>query len=195
MKHLKMLGLAVVVAVGLNAFLGAGSASATTILCKTATSPCTEDWPVGTRFDFSLEGIGVWEDPFKIKFQECTSATFRAVNTNTAGAAVSMAVETVHWGNPESTCTRSTLVLALGEMKVEWTSGTNGTLKDVGTRWTVGECTYGFSEWTTLGTIKGGSPATVEINTTVPPVSGSCAVKYHWTAKFVISPSPLYIES
>jgi hypothetical protein len=195
MKHLKMFGLAVVAAMVLTAFLGAGSASGTT-LCKTATSPCSEFWLLGTKFDFSLQGTGLWEDPFKIKFQECTSATFRAVNTNTVGASVGMKVETVHWGNPESTCTRTTEVLALGEMKVEWISGTaNGTLKDIGTQWTVGECTYGFPEWTTLGTIKGGSSPTVEIETTVPPIKGSCTTKYKWTAKFGIFPNPLYIES
>jgi hypothetical protein len=195
MKHLKMLGLAAVAAMALTAFLGAGSASAT-VLCKTATNPCSETWPLGTPFDFSLEGTGVWEDPFNIKFQECTSATFRTQPTSKIGAAIGMKVETIHWGNPESTCSRETLVLILGEMKVEWISGTtNGTLKDTGTRWTVGECTYGFTEANTLGTIKGGKPATIEINATVLPITGSCTVKYRWTAKFVISPSPLYIES
>jgi hypothetical protein len=107
-----------------------------------------------------------------------------------------MKVETIHWGNPESTCTRETLVLVLGEMNVEWISGTsNGTLKDTGSRWTVGACTYGFTEGNLLGTIKGGSPATIEINATVLPITGSCTVKYRWTAKFAISPSPLYIEN
>jgi hypothetical protein len=195
MKHLKMLSLAVVAAMAMSALLGASSASATT-LCKTATSPCSEFWPLGTKFDFSLQGTGLWEDPFKIKWQECTSATFRTVNTTTVAAAVSMKVETIHWGNPESTCTRTTDLLNWGEMKVEWISGTvNGTLKDVGTQWAVGECTYGFNEWTTLGTISGGSSPTVEINTTVPPIKGTCTTKYKWTAKLAISPNPLYVES
>lgn len=195
MKHLKMLGFAAVAAFALSASLAAGSASAT-VLCKTATSPCTETWPLGTKLDFGLEGTGVWEDPFNIKFQECTSATFRTQSTNTVGASINMKVETIHWGNPESTCTRETLVLVLGEMKVEWISGTaNGTLKDTGSRWTVGECTYGFTEGNLLGTIKGGKPATIEINATVLPITGSCTVKYRWTAKFGISPSPLYIEN
>jgi hypothetical protein len=195
MKHLKILGIAVLAAAALTTLAGAGSASATT-LCKTATSPCSEYWPLGTKFDFSLQGTGLWEDPFKIKFQECTSATFTTVNTNTVGASVGMKVEVIHWGNPESTCTRTTDLLAWGEMKVEWLSGTaNGTLKDIGTEWTVGECTYGFPEWTTLGTLKGGNPATVEIEATVLPLKGTCTTKYKWTAKFSISPSPLYIES
>lgn len=195
MKYLKMFGLAVVMATAFVAFSGAGSASATT-LCKTATSPCTSTWSQGTQFDFSLEGTGVWEDPFNIKFQECTSATFRTLSTSTIAASIGMKVETIHWGNPESTCTRETLVLVLGEMNVEWISGTsNGTLKDTGSRWTVGACTYGFTEGNLLGTIKGGSPATIEINATVLPITGSCTVKYRWTAKFAISPSPLYIEN
>jgi hypothetical protein len=94
MNHLKMLGLAVVVAVCLAVF-AAGPASAT-VLCKTATSPCSEKWKPGTLFDFSLQGTGVWEDPFEIKFQECTSATFTTQSTNEFAASISMAVSTVH---------------------------------------------------------------------------------------------------
>ena len=40
MKHLKMLGLALLAAAALTALLGAGTASATE-LCSTNTSPCT----------------------------------------------------------------------------------------------------------------------------------------------------------
>jgi hypothetical protein len=196
MKHLKMLGLAAMIAVGLAAFFAAGPASAT-VLCKTATNPCTEKWPIA-QFDFSLQGTGVWEDPFEIKFQECTSATFTTQSTSEFGASISMAVPRVYWGNPESTCTRTTDVLTKGEMYVEWIEGTaNGTLKDTGTSWTVGECTYGFMEKNLLGTIKGGKPATLEINATVLPLTGGCTLKYRWTAKFGISnglSSSLYIE-
>jgi hypothetical protein len=83
-------------------------------------------------------------------------------------------------------------------MNVEWIEGTaNGTLKDTGTSWTVGECTYGFTEKNLIGTIKGGNPATLEVNATVLPRTGACTLKYRWTAKFGISMSPtsaLYIE-
>ncbi|MGN6256701.1 MAG: hypothetical protein ACTHN3_02980 [Solirubrobacterales bacterium] len=54
MKHLKMLGLAVLAAGALSALIGAGTASAT-VLCSTNTNPCTgTKYPSGTSVSGSL---------------------------------------------------------------------------------------------------------------------------------------------
>lgn len=197
MKHMKILGLAVVAATALMTFLGAGPASAT-VLCKTASSPCPETYPVGTYFYSSLEGTGVWEESSGTIFQKCTSATIKTVNTNKGGSgqSVKMAILSAYWGNPESTCTKTTDFLKWGELEIHWISGTeNGTVTDVGTEWTVGSCVYGFNKLTDLGTIKGGNPARLELNALVPPISGPCFTSYRWTATFTIWPQPLYVVS
>jgi len=200
MKHLKMLGAVALAALALIAFLGTGSASAT-VLCKTATNPCLEKWPAGTQLDLGLEGKGVWEDSiFGTIFQECTSSTIKGKVT-TGGSAfetVKAPLEGVYWGNPESTCTREgDLLLRWGEFEIHSIAGTNnGTLTDITTQWTIAgtNCVYGFTSGTDVGTIKGGNPATLEINVIVPPLSGTCTTKYRWTAKYTFAPSPLYIE-
>lgn len=202
MKHLKTLGLAVLAAMALAAFLGAGSASAT-VLCKTATNPCPvgSKYMVGTKLDMSLTGTGVWEDTFLgTKFQECTSSTIEGTSWNSGGAleTVIVQLEKVWWGNPESTCSKTTDLLRWGAFEIHSIAGTHdGTLTGIATEWTIGgtNCVYGFAGGTHLGTIKGGNPATVEINGIVPPLSGSCTAKYRWTATYTIgTPKPLYVE-
>jgi hypothetical protein len=48
MKSIKMLGLAMVAALGLTMIVGEGAASAT-VLCKTLSDPCSEDYPAQTQ--------------------------------------------------------------------------------------------------------------------------------------------------
>lgn len=201
MKYLKMLGVAIVAVVALTAWFGAGSASAT-VLCKSATNPCLEKWPAGTQLDLELAKKGVWEDSiFGTIFQECTYSTIKG-KVSTAGNAfetVKAPLEAVYWGNPESTCSREgDLLLRWGELEIHSIPGTNnGTLTDITTQWTIAgtNCVYGFTSGTDIGTIKGGNPATVEINVIVPPLSGTCTTKYRWTATYQVSqPAPLYVE-
>jgi hypothetical protein len=72
MKYLKMLGLAVVAAAALSAFMGAGSASAT-VLCTTNSTPCGTSHTEGTK-----EGMYPAESTFVAHLKEKTKAVLQA---------------------------------------------------------------------------------------------------------------------
>lgn len=192
MKHLKMLGLAAVAAVALMAFLGAGSASAT-VLCKTAVNPCpeAERWGTGTLLDASSTHVTFYEG------NKCLASTISGKTTVSAGVAIPLPIEKLSF----STCTAATTVTTPGEMKIEWISGTNdGTIKDRLTKGTVslasGLCGWqiGFNgEWFTSGKIKGGKPATIELEA---PLFGTCPFASLLGTYTVTSPAEaIYVES
>lgn len=196
MKHLKMLGVAVVAVAALTAVCGAGSASAT-VLCRTAVNPCPEAWryPAGTSLHLSLQGHSVWEVGTEVHYT-CTSSTITGKTTASGSSiqTVPVKLETLN----TTFCTYKTDTLTLGELEIHSIAGThNGTITMRGTSWTVNRpanhCIWQFPEWTDIGTIKGGNPATVEIS--VVFFNTSC-IPYRWTANYTIpSPTPLYVEA
>lgn len=205
MKYLKMLGLAVVAAMALMAFLGAGSASAT-VLCKTPlTSGCAESgwaYPVGTEVDLSLTGSTVTEATGGTVVDTCQEGTLGGETTNIGGSS-----ETVDWNVSSmwsNSCTRPTFPLVNGSLEVHWISGTdNGTLVGRNTEVTkstiFGTCTYGTAPTGThFGTIVGGNPATVSVSSVFPLLKGAaaCPQDVRWTGSYTItSPQPLYIAT
>lgn len=193
MKYLKIFGLAVVAAMALAVFGGAGSASAT-VLCKTAVNPCPEGerWGAGTQLDATSSHVTFYEA------NKCVASTILGKTTSNGGSgvAIPLALEKLSF----STCTVNTIVTTLGEMQIEWSSGThNGIIKDRGTKGTVslasGTCGWniGFGgAWVTVGKIIGGSPATIELEA---PLFGTCPFTYILGSYSVPGPEPLYIES
>ena len=88
MKYIKMLGLAAVAAAALMAFVGAGTASATTL-----TGPGGTALSVGTTMHSASEGKAVLDAPFGNV--ECESTVHGAVTENGgAGSAVGQLTET-----------------------------------------------------------------------------------------------------
>jgi hypothetical protein len=192
MKYLKMSGLAMVAAMALTAFLGVGSASAT-VLCKTAVSPCPveEKWTANTLLDASNVGNVTWDTG-----NTCTAATISGKTTGSGSSIepVPFAVEVLSF----STCTVKTTVVTLGELRIEWITGTNdGTITDRGTSGNVslasGPCGWNFgSEWVLVGRINGGNPAAIEINA---PLITSCPFTRLTGSYTVTTPKPLYVEA
>ncbi|HEU4739356.1 MAG TPA: hypothetical protein VFS54_09795 [Solirubrobacterales bacterium] len=101
-------------------------------------------------------------------------------------------------------CTNSWHVTATspGELAIEWTSGYNGTVTTTGmkidaTRLGV-TCAYESSA-TKLGTITGGSPATIDIEASLPIGKGSSALCGESSAKLegsykLTSPEALFVD-
>lgn len=158
----KVLGMGVA-AVALLAF--AGNSAATTVTSPTGTSY------TGTIKAVS-SGHGVFHNP--IAKIEC-NVTFEGpiethgVGTTATGKATSVTI---------SSCTNDWHVtsVALGQVTAHWTSGYNGTLMSTGT--TVEATRFGItcrykSENTKLGTVTGGNPAQLHLETVVPFHSGS----------------------
>jgi hypothetical protein len=206
MKYVKMLGLAAVAAMAVMAFLGASSASAT-VLCSEAntTTNCSEkgkDYPEKTALDASLKpGTKAVLNASGI-IDECSESTVKGSTANTGGA-----TETVHgevtvanltWGK----CTaESTVTTHAGQLEIHWISGTdNGTVTAKEVAVTVKSaglsCTYGAGTGIDLGTLVGGSPATLSIETEVTVTGGFlCPPKATWKAEYVVTePSELWVS-
>jgi hypothetical protein len=85
MKHLKMLGLAVVAAAAFMAVIGAGMASATE-LCSTATTPCSGTKYSSTTINAMLVPATWTTFTTSITTVTCTSSTIKAKTTSAGGA-------------------------------------------------------------------------------------------------------------
>lgn len=205
MKHLKMLGLAVVAAAALTALLGAGTASATE-LCSTNTSPCTGTmYGAGTALEAKLTATAKLETTGGTVLDECAGGGIAGTISNAGGATETVKGAVAAAGLTWTGCTFSTTTTEAGELEIH-TAGANadgnGTLtaKGFGVQIATvfGNCTYGFSPTVAgdLGTLKGGSSATIEISALVPLKAGAlCPAEARWTANYeVVKPRPLYVQ-
>jgi hypothetical protein len=198
MKYLKILGLAAVAAMAFMAF-AAGTASATKLYSAgTALGVGTTIHAVSTGAAI-LETTG--ESPSIL--DECKSSTIHGTVTNAGGtgATVSGDVTTLSWNE----CTKTTHNKSLGganALEIHHLSGTtNGTLTVNGIEVEVtsfegfSPCVYTASD---IGTLIGGGPATININTVVTKTGGPfiCPSNARWTAVYeVTSPNPLVVHA
>jgi hypothetical protein len=189
MRYIKMLGLLAVAAAALMAF--AGTASATTITSPTG-NPYT-----GTIQATTHGGHAVLHNP--IAKIECHSTVHGHVESHGTTVTAKGLITSLTFIN----CTNSWHVTTNtpGTLEIHWTSGYNGTLTSTGatvtsTRFGI-ECRYVTSN-THIGTLTGGSPATLHIQGSIPFHSGSsfCGEgATQWTGSYqVTSPSSLYID-
>jgi hypothetical protein len=203
MKHLKILGLAVVAAAALMAFVGASSASAT-VLCKEGKGevcPEGQTYPAGTKIEAKLVAGTKAKLVTAFKTIECEES---AVSGETS------AEEAEPLTGPEGTlsfskCNCETVnVLKAGTLSTTWIAGTNnGTLSSTGSETTVQcaslfgtvHCIY-VTEKTDVGTLAGGNPAKLTAKATIPRLTTDslCAEKSEWSAEYeVTSPKPLFV--
>jgi len=211
MRTLKMLALAAIAALGLMAFVGAGTASAATT-CKTkpnAANECPTGWhhPIGTIIHATLK-VGTTanlETTAGETVDTCTESTIKSHTTTTGGLnkPVKTAVTVLSWGSVSTPCTTTTDTLTLGELEEE-ANGTvgNGTVTGSGSKVTVNiaglSCVYGTGGGTTLGTATGGEPATIDVNAVINKQEGSflCPSTTRWTATYVTTePIPYWIAN
>jgi hypothetical protein len=213
MKYLKMLGLAAVAAMALMAFVGAGTASATK-LCKNSTSTvvCSEPYGVGTEIKSKLTGSAILETTGGTTLDTCTGGEVngKIEKEGSATATVSGKNSAITWTG----CSVPTTTLATGELEIhakpelnskgELVDTDNGTLTASGAEVTVntgffGACVYGTGTGKDLGTLLGGSPATLAISTNVTLTkneSGLCPSETKWTAEYTVTePKPLYVST
>jgi len=204
MKHLKSLSLAAFAAIIALLCLGTGSASAT-VLCKTATNPCTSDYPSGTEIHIVQAGEVVLESPSGgTIYEKCPIHTTQGKTTNTGGLgkALEIQIQSNTWIN----CNNPIQTLVNGSLDIQYTSGGGGTVTAKGGEWkweiyTSGglirhDCWYTTGTGTQIGTINGGAPATIQVNVVMKKQAGSigCWAETRWTGNYeVTTPNPLYI--
>lgn len=191
MRYLRVLGLAGVVSAAL--MVAAGSAAATTLTSPTGTvaTPTIKAESEGGHITVANEIANI----------NCTWAFEGKVESHGAESAAQSKLSSLSFTG----CTNSWHVTAVspGQLTIEWTSGYNGTVT-----WTGGKfdatrlgltCVYETSS-TKLGTITGGSPATIDIEASIPvntkESSGLCGSgTYKMEGSFKLSsPESLYVD-
>lgn len=193
MKYVKMLGLAAIAAAALMAFVGASSASATTLTS-----------PAGTVYAGKIKAVSETEKPTLtggFKNVECE-------NSEVAGEVKNKGSETETVSGPVNTltftgnCTCKVVVLENGTLEIHTIAGThNGTLTSTGAKVTVNcentifgtvHCIY-VTNATDLGTLTGssttGGTATMDITAEIPRESTNvlCAEEAVWHAKYLVT--------
>ena len=204
MKYLKMLGLAVIAALVVAAFAGAGSASAT-VLCKTTTTPCNSKWTKGTQVEFNLRAgtSATWKDTSGTSLKTCTGGKWKGeiINEGSATEHVKIKNTEISW----SSCTVATVSLKLGELEIQHITGTdNGTMVLKNAEFTTndfffGDCSYGTGAGVDIGTLTGSSigDSIMDINGRLGPVGGSCCPDVVWVEEFTITvpkETPLFVR-
>jgi hypothetical protein len=205
MKNLKMLGLLAVAAAALMALIGASTASAT-VLCKNnlKTSSCSEPYAAETFLHGVLEGTTTFEMTNAEVLGTCTQSTFQMRVENAGGAEtpVSGPIPSFTWGIKGEGCNQITETLRNGRLEITHISNTDdGTVKGINTEVTLAifgtDCIYGMGTGTDIGTLTGGSPATLDVNAVLneqEPKRFLCPDDIRWTGSYeVTSPSPLYV--
>ncbi|MGN6276242.1 MAG: hypothetical protein ACTHNP_09990 [Solirubrobacterales bacterium] len=202
MRHLKMLGLALVAATALMAISGAGAASATR-LCKAAEATCSaaKTYPAGTEIITSLERetSNLLRDTSSSNRNECTGSEVKSKTENETGATISGPITSLTFTG----CTNTTNVTANGSIEISHISGTNNgtvTLKNTKVRLSIFGvfCIYGAGSGTDIGTLTGGAMATLDINAVVNLIEGGffCPTTQVWEGKHTVtSPEPLFVTS
>jgi hypothetical protein len=192
MKYLTI--LAAVAALAMMAL--AASASATALKGAGGTA-----LGAGTLIEGALSKNAVLETISGEKLNECTASSLvgKTSNAGSATETVKGAINLLTW----SGCEKATSTLSTGELEIHWISGTtNGTVTGKSTEVTINgifgsSCVYGTGTGTDLGVLKGGTPATIEISTIVPRISGGflCPTEARWTAAYkVTNPGTLNVE-
>jgi hypothetical protein len=189
MKHLKIIGLAAIAVLGLMAFVGAGTASATTLFTS---SNLTGAYTSGTEFHAELSAgkTDVLTDGSGNPLVTCTGSTVAGKTSNTTGTQVFIALLQIF----TSGCDTTVDVLANGSLEIEKTSKANeGKVVGKNTQVTVTifgvSCVYGTGTGTTLGTITGGTAPMLNIAAVgLTKVSGGflCPSSAGWDANFTV---------
>jgi hypothetical protein len=195
MKHLKMLGLAAIAAQGLMAFVGAGTASATTLFTS---SNLTGAYASGTEVHSSLSSkSAILTDGSGNPLVNCTGSTVAGKTTNTTGTTVTGNISSLTFTG----CDTTVDVLANGSLAIEKTGNNEGKVTGSGSQVTVTifgvSCTYGTGTGTTLGTITGGASPSLNIAAVgLVKVAGGflCPSNAGWDATYTVgTPHAIYI--
>jgi len=190
MKYLKMFGLAALAA-ALMAFFAVGTASATII------ENGAEKLKTGTSITAESEGTTELHPPFGSI--NCSESHVGGKTTNEGGSGVNVNGEITALSF--SKCNATVTVLKKGTLSIAHSSGSNGTLTGSGQEVTVSylgtHCIFSTNN-TKLGTVKGGTTATLDIEATIPRTGGSsgafCGSTAQWTGSYsVTNPDTLLV--
>jgi len=201
MKHLKLIGLAGVVAMAAIGIGGAGTASAT-VLCKATESPCGEANLIkkGAEFVADTEGRTLIEETSGLIIESCTGGTLSTTISGQGGAIETVNIATVPSTWAWSGCEAGGLsATESGTLELQHLAGTDhGTLtgKGFGIKITTPECTYVSASGNEVGRITGGASPKIDVHSVLVKSKGSliCPQYVIWVANYKITkPASFYV--
>jgi hypothetical protein len=193
MKCVRLLALLGVAVAAVMAF--AGSASATTLTS-----------PTGTTFTGKFHAVsenGHVQLHSPLSTIECNATVQGEVKTHGAGVTASGPI--TGWTFSDCTIEDTITVKKAGVFEVHWTSGYSGTLTSSGAEIEIfkhsfgGSCIYSTTN-THIGTVTGGTEATLDIDSAAIPRTGGtlgffCGSSAEWTGNYKFTtPHTLYID-
>ncbi len=195
MKYMKMIGLAAVAAAALTAFVGVGTAAATTL-----TNEAGEVVKTGSTIDFSIPSgkSAILTETGGEPLDTCTTSTVSGKTSNEGGTgeAVKGNVETLTWGG----CAFPTKTITVSGLQVNGTASGNvsatGTFEVTINTVLFGTCIYGVTNGTSVGTLANG---TFSANAVAEKFSGStlaCPTTSLWTGTYTATePKGLKVDA
>jgi hypothetical protein len=194
MKHLKILGLGLMAAAALMAFVGAGTASATVL------SNATGNMKVGEEIHAVIEPGTTAELEAGFITVTCTAGTIKGTISNAGSntTTVSGTTSAVTF----SSCNCEPITVTNGSLEIHYISGTKGTLTASGFTATVPcntifgkvTCKYITGNNKDMGILTGsketGATATMDVETALTREEGSselCNASATWKAKYIVT--------
>lgn len=195
MKHLKILGMAVVAAAALMAFVGASTASADVLCTTNTTEACATGWRV-TKLQASLTSgtKAILETTGGETLVTCTESTVEGADTEGSEThEPGGAITALTWGG----CSSTTDTITKGKLSVEtvdlgggkFTHRVKGFEVVVTTNIAGISCSYGTGTGITIGDLTVGSPAEIDANAEPTKVAGGflCPSATKWTATYKVT--------
>ena len=187
-----MLGLAAIAALGLMAFVGAGTASATTLSTDAAG---TVKYAAGQEIHSTLKSgnSAILANTAGETIATCTTSTVKGNIVTATGTWVSGSISSLTWGQEGGKCSQTTDTLANGSLEIMKTGADEGEVIGKGSKVTLSifgvSCVYGTGEGTKLGTIKGGEAPELIIKAALARIEGGflCPTTGTWTATYVVT--------
>lgn len=180
MKHLKMFGLVVGATLAQMAFIGAGSASATTIEITGVTQNGAITNTISQKPGTSI----IMRDTFGFSANTCTRFHTHGTTSSFTGAAAIAPATALEF----SSCSDPVTTHKPGVLAFSWISGTNGTVSSSGAEFT-SDGPFGYLNCVTgsgthLGTVTGKASgnAEMDVNATL-----DCGISAKWVASNIIT--------
>jgi hypothetical protein len=201
MKHLKLIGLAVVAAMAVIGFAGAGSASAT-VLCKATETPCSEANLIkkGAEFSADTEGRTLIEETSGLIIESCTGGSLATTISGQGGATETVIISTTTSSWTWSGCEAGGLsATESGQLELQHLTGTDHatmTGKGFGIKLTKSGCTYVSASGNEVGRVTGGTSPVIDVHTVLTKSKGelTCPPDIVWIATYKITkPSVFYV--
>ncbi|MDQ3724991.1 MAG: hypothetical protein M3335_03710 [Actinomycetota bacterium] len=196
MKYLKMTALAAIAGLGLLAFAGTGTASATQLCTDSA---CNTVYPSDTTIHIvTKKAVSIRWKSGSTTIATCSNSTIHITTNQQFSITISANAIAIQFEG----CNQTTHTVSNGSFDIKYTSGASGEVTGTGNSVTLGifgtSCTYGTGAGTKLATLTGGSEPVLAISATVARTAGGflCPTNAIWEGEYVIeSPHALYVAN